>query len=108
MTGASSYEKKTPGIPDSPIIMDTTCTPYTTIILVASTKFLPMWQHRFDADPDPNWHQNDTGTDSHADPIPSFTHVGNQKFYFYFKSQFLPVNNIKCVIVFSTVLETSY
>jgi hypothetical protein len=44
--------------------------------------------HRFDADqdpdlhvnadpdPDPDWHQNDA--DPHADPIPSFTHVGKK------------------------------
>jgi hypothetical protein len=27
-----------------------------------------------DADPDTDWHQNDA--DPHADPTPSFTHVG--------------------------------
>ncbi len=27
--------------------------------------------------PDPDWHQN--GADHHADPIPRFTYVGNQK-----------------------------
>jgi hypothetical protein len=43
-------------------------------------------RHRFDADPDPNfhvdavpdsdpdWHENDA--DPHADPTPNFTHVG--------------------------------
>ncbi len=37
---------------------------------------------RVGADPDPDWHQNDA--DSHADPNPSFTHVGKSDFYFYF------------------------
>jgi hypothetical protein len=29
----------------------------------------------FDPDPDPDWHQNNTVTDPHADPSPSFTHI---------------------------------
>jgi hypothetical protein len=31
-------------------------------------------RHRFNADPGPDWHQNDA--DPHTDPTPSFTHVG--------------------------------
>jgi hypothetical protein len=31
----------------------------------------------FDADPDPEWHQNDA--DPHTDPSPSYTHGGKSK-----------------------------
>ncbi len=58
-----------------------------------------MDQHCFDADPDlnlnfhvdaapdpdpdpgPVWHQNDA--DPHANPTPSFTHVGKSYFFYY-------------------------
>jgi hypothetical protein len=33
-------------------------------------------RHRFGADPDPDWHQNDD--DPHTDPTQRFTHVGKQ------------------------------
>jgi hypothetical protein len=53
-------------------------------------------RHRFDANPDPNfhvnadpdpnpdldWHQNDEAP--YADPTPSFTHVGRSDFFFTF------------------------
>ncbi len=55
-------------------------------------------RHRYDADPNPNflvdldpdpdWHQNDASP--HADPTPSFTHVG-KSFIFYFFIIALPL-----------------
>ncbi len=53
-----------------------------------------MDRHRFDAapdqdfhvanDPDPDWHQYDA--DPHADPTPSFKHVGKSEFTHSFAS----------------------
>jgi hypothetical protein len=34
-----------------------------------------------DPDPDPDWHKNDAY--SHADPTPSFTHVGKSDFFYF-------------------------
>jgi hypothetical protein len=66
-----------------------------------------------DADPDPNWHKNDVA--SHADPTPSFTHVGKSVFYtfchFIVSLQcFVFLISVKCVIIFSilnTILKFS-
>ncbi len=65
-----------------------------------------MDRHRFKADPvpdqnfhvdadpdrerDPDWHQNNA--DPHANPTPSFTHVGKSEFSFYLVTA-LPVYN---------------
>ncbi len=69
-----------------------------------------MDRHRFDADldpdpsflidvdPDPDWHQNDA--DPHADPTPSFTHVGKSEYFVYFLVTALPVST---VLSFSSV-----
>ncbi len=52
-------------------------------------------RHRFNADPDPNFHvdadpdqdpdpvRHQNNTDPHADPTPSFTHVGKSEFLFH-------------------------
>jgi hypothetical protein len=64
-------------------------------------------RHRFDADPDPNfhvdadldpdWHQNNA--DSH--PTPSFTHVGKSEIFLLLVTA-LPLNN---VLSFSSVSD---
>ncbi len=56
-----------------------------------------MDRHRFDADPDPNFHvdadQNDAG--SHAGPTPGFTHVRKSEYFlnFYLYSQHCQFKN---------------
>jgi hypothetical protein len=53
-----------------------------------------------DPDPDPDWHQNDA--DPHADPTPSFTHVGKSDIFLllvtalpvYYVLSFSSVSNV--------------
>ncbi len=57
-----------------------------------------------DQDPDPVRHQNNT--DPHADPTPSFTHVGKSDFVFTFRQNiatlqcFIFLISVKCVTWF--------
>ncbi len=69
-----------------------------------------MDQHRFDADPDPNfhvdadpkWHPN--SADSHVDPTQGVVHMLEKLDFFEFKSQhchftmFIFLNSVKCVM----------
>ncbi len=56
-----------------------------------------------DPDPDPEWHQNEA--DPHADPTPSFTHVGKLEYFFTFSHSiatllcFLFLISVKCAII---------